>query len=112
MWPYLQAFQQLLGLSPNSLLQWKVLDNPGDYKLHMAENNQTDFKANYGCKCKSTRTAFLRQNKLNQIQHLLNIFLINMTTWEDSPDMLLIAATIKWTNTVSASSEGPNSLKI
>lgn len=31
-----------------------------------------------------------------------------MTTWEDSPDMLLIAATIKQTNTVSASSEGPN----
>lgn len=33
-------------------------------------------------------------------------FFINMTTWEDSPDMLLIAATIKWTNTVSSSSEG------
>lgn len=34
-----------------------------------------------------------------------------MTTWEDSPDMLLIAATIKRTNTVSASSEGPKILK-
>lgn len=34
-----------------------------------------------------------------------------MTTWEDSPDMLLIAATIKQTNTVSAFSEGPHILK-
>lgn len=62
MWTFLQAFEQLLGLSPNCqvfLLQWKVLDNPGDYKLHMAENNKTDFKANYGCECKSKRTAVL-----------------------------------------------------
>lgn len=44
-------------------------------------------------------------------QKNLNIFLINKTTWEDSPDMLLIAATIKQTNTVSASSVGPNILK-
>lgn len=34
-----------------------------------------------------------------------------MTTWEDNPDMLLIAATVKRTNTVGASSEGPNILK-
>lgn len=39
--------------------------------------------------------------KLNQIKSLINnFFLINMTTWEDSPDMLFIAATIKRTNTV------------
>lgn len=61
---------------------------------------------------KVQKKALLWGNKLNQIQQLLNIFLINMTTWEDSPDMLLIAATIKWTNTVSAYSGGPNSLKI
>lgn len=52
----------------------------------------------------------VRQYKQNQILIKL-FFLINMTTWEDSPDMLLIAATIKQTNTVSASSEGPNILK-
>lgn len=64
-----------------------------------------------GVNVKVHEWVFCEATQMESSPTLIKHFLINMTTWEDSPDMLLIAATIKWTNTVSASTEGPNSLK-
>lgn len=58
-----------------------------------------------GVNVKVKEQLFCEATQMESDPTLIKHFLINMTTWEDSPDMLLIAAIIKWTNTVSASSE-------